>query len=1084
MKQGQGRTSEQGEASHPGDGVQMSMLAWGRHLPGFAVALAAAVGASVLAPPAQAEVGPSNPDIETVTAAPLPTWQTNGTVWDMEIVDGVVYVAGNFTSVRPPGSAAGVKEVPRLRLAAFDANTGALLPWAPNATAPLTTVTPGSTIDKNCTPVSSTQIECATVWSLDATPDKSALILGGDFRYISGTYRQGLAAVSPSTGALVASFAPRASGRVYAVEATNSAVFVGGGPLTAVNGVARSQLAAIDYPSGQLRVDWAPSVTSSDPTQVVINGVRALALTKDESRLLVGGGFDKLNSTAIHGIGAIDTATGATGRWDTARIFSRAFVTSLNVYGDTAYTTADALGSASEGIIAYDAMTGLSTWYDSCRGASHSMALVRGVVYVGSHAHDCGVMDDAFPENYQGYASGDRRRYTLRAEVPASTPGRGRLLQWFPQTNDGNGARAMATDDTNLWIGGEFTSVDKVSQQGLTRFSFLGVNSAADHKPYTPQPPVVTATSPTSVDVTWQQVEDPDNVELQYWVIKDGKYTTPIFTTTSKARPWLLGWHTYRDMDVKPGETHTYDIRAIDPLGTRSNRSSPTSVTVPADFPPAASIANADRAAVHYSFDSLQGGRFVDSVSGRTASVGSGVSSVAGPHGQAVNLSGGTGGAVIDGLREYSTRQFSLEAMFSTTTNRGGVLVSLGDSASLTSTSSNNTGSLYMDNTGRLNLGLYPDGVRTDPWQSPFRIRAAVRTPDSYNDGKWHHVVATFEPRTGSRIFIDGVKVAEDPSMNWSRSVNAYIRIGGDRVVSWPNAPTSAFFQGRIDQVALYRRPLSETQVIDHAASLLGTLVPPASLRALGVRADGVDLAWASVRGATEYDVLRDGVPVGTAATTAFTDTTVEGSTSYNYQVRATNASGPGPLSEPLSVTTAAPPPPPPLALVVSGDEWKYQTKGSPDEGWMATEFDDSSWLRGPSQLGYGDGDEATVLTSLAADGTTRRITTYFRRSVVVEDASLVKSVSLRVKRDDGVIIYINGVEVFRDNMPSGAISTDTLATTWASDDGNTWRTVTVPASAFATGVNAVSAEVHQSVRGTNSNPGDMSFDLELTAIR
>jgi hypothetical protein len=41
--------------------------------------------------------------------------------------NGVVYLGGDFTSVRPPGSAAGTNEVPRSYLAAFSASTGALL---------------------------------------------------------------------------------------------------------------------------------------------------------------------------------------------------------------------------------------------------------------------------------------------------------------------------------------------------------------------------------------------------------------------------------------------------------------------------------------------------------------------------------------------------------------------------------------------------------------------------------------------------------------------------------------------------------------------------------------------------------------------------------------------------------------------------------------------------------------------------------------------------------------------------------------------------------------------------------------------
>ena len=64
--------------------------------------------------------------------------------------------------------------------------------------------------------------------------------------------------------------------------------------------------------------------------------------------------------------------------------------------------------------------------------------------------------------------------------------------------------------------------------------------------------------------------------------------------------------------------------------------------------------------------------------------------------------------------------------------------------------------------------------------------------------------------------------------------------------------------------------------------------------------------------------------------------------------------------------------------LVSTGSVWKYLDDGS-DQGsaWQALLFDDSAWASGPAQLGYGDGDEATVINGGPA--TNRLITTYFR---------------------------------------------------------------------------------------------------------
>ncbi|TDD27192.1 fibronectin type III domain-containing protein, partial [Actinomadura sp. KC06] len=56
------------------------------------------------APPVAADTAPPPGELPTLTADPLPTWQTNGTVWDVEVVGDTVYVGGTFTAIRPPGT--------------------------------------------------------------------------------------------------------------------------------------------------------------------------------------------------------------------------------------------------------------------------------------------------------------------------------------------------------------------------------------------------------------------------------------------------------------------------------------------------------------------------------------------------------------------------------------------------------------------------------------------------------------------------------------------------------------------------------------------------------------------------------------------------------------------------------------------------------------------------------------------------------------------------------------------------------------------------------------------------------------------
>ena len=89
--------------------------------------------------------------------------------------------------------------------------------------------------------------------------------------------------------------------------------------------------------------------------------------------------------------------------------------------------------------------------------------------------------------------------------------------------------------------------------------------------------------------------------------------------------------------------------------------------------------------------------------------------------------------------------------------------------------------------------------------------------------------------------------------------------------------------------------------------------------------------------------------------------------------------------------------------------------------------FNDAAWATGRAQLGYGDGDEATVV-GYGANSSAKHVTTYFRRTFSVANPAAFGSLNLRMLRDDGAVVYLNGSEVFRTNMPTGAISHTTPA--------------------------------------------------------
>ena len=126
--------------------------------------------------------------------------------------------------------------------------------------------------------------------------------------------------------------------------------------------------------------------------------------------------------------------------------------------------------------------------------------------------------------------------------------------------------------------------------------------------------------------------------------------------------------------------------------------------------------------------------------------------------------------------------------------------------------------------------------------------------------------------------------------------------------------------------------------------------------------------------------------------------------------------------------------------LVPAGTTWRYLDNSS-NQGaaWLSPTFDDSTWPAGPAELGYGDGDEATTV-GYGPDPNHKYVTTYFRHSFVVADTSVYKALALRLLRDDGAVIYLNGTEVFRSNMPTGVIGYTTLAT--ASVEGTAETTI------------------------------------------
>ena len=135
----------------------------------------------------------------------------------------------------------------------------------------------------------------------------------------------------------------------------------------------------------------------------------------------------------------------------------------------------------------------------------------------------------------------------------------------------------------------------------------------------------------------------------------------------------------------------------------------------------------------------------------------------------------------------------------------------------------------------------------------------------------------------------------------------------------------------------------------------------------------------------------------------------------------------------------------PSRVILSKGSTWSYLDDAT-DQGtaWQAASFDDSSWSTGPAELGFTEGDEATLIQSGAT-------TYYFRQSFTVADLGDVSALTLNLKRDDGAIAYLNGTEIARDGLPAGTVGAGDFASN-ASDDGNNFHAFTVDKSLLLAG--------------------------------
>ena len=163
--------------------------------------------------------------------------------------------------------------------------------------------------------------------------------------------------------------------------------------------------------------------------------------------------------------------------------------------------------------------------------------------------------------------------------------------------------------------------------------------------------------------------------------------------------------------------------------------------------------------------------------------------------------------------------------------------------------------------------------------------------------------------------------------------------------------------------------------------------------------------------------------------------------------------------------------------LVPLGAIWRYRDLGV-DQGtaWRQTNFNDSAWAFGPSQLGCCEADEATVINIGPAGA--RYPTIYFRHTFVVTNRAALTNLAVRLMRDDGGVVYLNGDEIFRSNMPDGPLSYTSWATIESKRRGGAFFGAPIPPAFLLSARDVIAVEIHQ----FDAFSSDISFSLDLVA--
>ncbi|MFE7845375.1 PKD domain-containing protein [Microbacterium sp. NPDC057407] len=1046
---------------------------------GVAVSAVVAAGAVVgIAAPASAvsTTGPApieQRNASTVSTDPLPTVQIDsGVVWAQVIAGDTVFAGGSFSNARPAGAGQGNNLMPRSNILAYNINTGVATSFAP--------------------------VINGTVKALAVSPDGNTLYVGGSFTQVDGQSRFNVAAFDVATGALLTTFKPAIGGSyVNAIVATSSTVYFGG-LIGAAGGQTRKNLAAVSASNGAV-LSWAPTTDLQ---------VDSMVLNPSGSKVIAAGRFEKANDVTSRGMAALDPVTGALLPWNatatiknglaTGTLAGRAGIWNISadaeggVYG-TAWVYSNVTVGNLEGLFALEGETGSIRWIADCHGDHYGIYSDGTNVYSTGHEHDCQTAN-GFPQASGN--PGNMRNATVYTAAAKGTltrsPSTGSIysdwsgypapaaINWYPDwmtgtaTGQGQAGWTATGNSQYLLVGGEFPLVNNIRSQGIARFAVDPPGGAKQGPRLSgvDWTPTAKSVESGSARIQFPANWDRDDLNITYELWAQGG-TQPLATSTAQSMFWNRPTQVLSAGGFTPGSTQTFYVVAKDGDGN-SARSADVSLTISGTAGSAyATTVLDDNASLYWRLGGSNATGGTDLAGANNAVMSSGV----GTNTDDALANEANGSATFTGTSSGLARttsvtpvgtSFATELWFKTSTSSGGKLVGYGNAASGSST--NPDRHLYMRNNGALVFGVWQGSNRT------------IESPATYRDNQWHHAVAQLSPTAGMQLFVDGVLVASDNTTTATgRALTGYWRVGGDTVSGWPSAPSSGYFNGRIDEFAVYPATLTAAQVSEHYALGAGIPLPTPSFTTSGAEM------------AKTFDATASTAPSGRTIATYTWDfgdgTTGNGATPSHtyanpgtYSVTLTVKDSAGFSATKTASVTATPPHQPPVAAFtpnVAGLSVTFDASASSASG--AASITSYEWT-------FGDGEsstEAAPTHTYAAAGT-------YTATLTVTDN--LGAVSTPVSHDvtvthaapvAGFTSSAAGLTVSFDAATSSASDGATLQYSWNWGDGSAAGSGISPTHTFpSNGIYPVVLTVTDSLGATASKSINVSVAAQVFAAR